>query len=64
MILTIYAGRKKLVDLVEFYAVGEDGKLKELPEEDKYAIPGGKVCSEKQVRTWANKYGYTITKNY
>lgn len=64
MILELYAGKKKILDFIPFYDIGEDGKINEFPEKDRYAIHGGKVKSEKQIRKWASEYGYTIKNVY
>jgi hypothetical protein len=63
MKLDIYAGKKKMFSLVRWFGVGVDGKL-QVTNEEKWAIPGRHVATEKTVREWAKDMGYSVQKKY
>ncbi len=63
MQIDIYAGPKKMVSLMQYYEYDPVQKVLEY-RQDKYAIPGGKVRTEKQIRKWASEYGYTVKTQY
>jgi glutathione synthase/RimK-type ligase-like ATP-grasp enzyme len=63
MQLEIYAGKYKAVTLVQHYLKDKDTD-KLMINTGKFAVPGRKVADEKQVRTWAGEWGYSVKKKY
>ena len=65
MILEVYAGKNKIVSLVQYYDVERIRNSWVCNALKGYvAIPGGNVRDEKTVRKWANEQGYKINKVY
>jgi len=65
VILEVYAGKSKIISLVQFYDVERIRNSWVCNAIKGYvAIPGGNVRDEKTVRTWANQQGYKINKVY
>ena len=65
MILEVYAGKHKIVSLVQYYDVERLRNSWVVNALKGYvAIPGGNVRDEKTVRKWANEQGYKINKVY
>jgi hypothetical protein len=63
MQLDIYAGKKLFITLIQHYKRdGENGPL--IINPGHFAAPGRKVVDEKQVRTWAKEWGYTVKNRY
>ena len=64
MTIKIYGGMTKdklMITLVNHCGKDKDGNLLP-PNPERYAIPGGEVSYEKNIRQWANKIGYTVRK--
>ena len=66
MILEVYAGKRKIISLVQHYIPIESkaGAFIFKAQRGFVAIPGGNVRDEKTVRRWANEQGYKINKIY
>ena len=64
MTLKIYGGMTKdklIIKLVNHHGKDINGFLLP-PSPDRYAIPGGEVAYEDQIRKWASQIGYTVKK--
>ena len=64
MILEVYAGKRQIIRLVQYYKMIQFTKNSWMSEAKVgyVAIPGGAVHNEKTVREWAREYGYHIKK--
>jgi hypothetical protein len=64
MTIKIYGGMTKdklMFTFVNHHGKDSNGNLRP-PDPERYAIPGGGVAQEREIRSWANKIGYTVRK--
>lgn len=63
--IKLYSNRRCLITLMPWGEVEHVGKNAVWnPVEDRYAIPGGYVATEKEIRTWASTEGFSVKKCY
>lgn len=63
MNIDLFAGRNKVCNLVQHFTFDKLSKVRALGK-DKFAIPGGSVKTEAEIRKWASEYGYFVKLNY
>lgn len=63
--LKIYINGRHLMDIVQYGNIVKNGKMLLFnPVPDRYAIPGGFVASENQIREWARPLGFRVKRCY